>query len=191
MDQRINTTLLAVVAILTAVNTVMIGMGTGSSGNDDVTTSSGSSGKKEESNVTSTKLDRGKNNPSKANKKPNPKQANKQQKPQNPPTTIEFEKVEHDFGTVKAGGKVTKNFSFKNTGDKPYVIQKAKGSCGCTVPKYPKDPIAPGETGEITVSYNPGKRIKGKQTNSVTLTGNTQPRKKKLKIRANVQAPGS
>ncbi len=190
MDQRINTTLLAVVTVLTAVNTVMIGMGGGSGSSEGDAATNGKanvSQKKEQSNVTSTKLDRGKNRNKGGNKKQDPQKANKQQKPQNPPTKIEFEKVEHDFGKVKAGSKVSKKFSFKNTGDKPYVIQNAKGSCGCTVPSYPKKPIAPGESGKITVSYNPSKRIKGKQTNSVTLTGNTQPRKKKLKIRANVE----
>ena len=190
MDQRINTSLLTVVAVLTAVNTIMIGMGGGSDSESDASNSKvSSSSNNEQSNVTSTKLDRNRNKPSKAD--PNPKKANKQQKPENPPTKIEFEKLEHDFGKVRSGSKVSKNFSFKNTGDKAYVIQNAKGSCGCTVPEYPKKPISPGESGKIKVSYNPSKRINGNQTNSVTLTGNTQPRKKKLKIKANVKSSSS
>ncbi len=88
---------------------------------------------------------------------------------------------------MNAGEKVTKKFKFTNTGDNPYVIQKAKGSCGCTVPKYPKKPIPPGESAKITVNYSPGKKVSGMQNNSVTLTGNTEPRKTKLRIKAKVQ----
>ena len=187
MDQRVNTGLLIGVAVLTAVNTIMIGTG-GTGGADNA--SSASAKEEKQSNITATKRDRdqGKNN--KPNRKRNKQTSKQNKKPQNPPTTIEFEKSKHDFGQVKPGSKVTKKFKFKNTGDNPYVIQNAKGSCGCTVPQYPKKPIGPGETGKITVNYNPGKKVTGVQNNSVTLTGNTEPRKTKLRIKANVQKSG-
>ncbi|MFB6257799.1 MAG: DUF1573 domain-containing protein [Flavobacteriales bacterium] len=185
MDQRINTGLLAVVAVLTAVNTVMIGMSANSGESASSKESASQAKEQAKSNITTTKRDRDQKQT--AQNKQLQKKKKKKSKPQNPPTTIEFKKYKHDFGKVKAGSKVTKKFKFTNTGDKPYVIQKAKGSCGCTVPKYPKKPIKPGESGEITVNYNPGRKVSGTQNNSVTLTGNTQPRQTKLKIKANVQ----
>ncbi len=189
MKEQVKTGLLAGIAVLTLANTVMlasVGNSSSSEGNDEASKSSSS-------NVTATKRDRDQNRDQQQNPRQQQNKRNQQQnqEPQNPPTTIEFEKYEHDFGKVKAGEKNTKNFKFTNTGDKPYVIQNAKGSCGCTVPSYPKEPIAPGETGEIQVSYKPGQRVSGKQTNNVTLTGNTEPRQTKLKISANVQSGSS
>lgn len=67
---------------------------------------------------------------------------------------IEFEKKSHDYGTIKNGADGTCTFEFKNTGNAPLIIQDAKGSCGCTVPEWPKTPIAPGATAVITVKYD-------------------------------------
>jgi|GEM_PF-401567 len=100
-------------------------------------------------------------------------------------TTIEFEKTIHDFGTLKSGESVSYTFKFKNTGQKPLLISNAKGSCGCTVPKYPKHPIPPGGKGEIQVTFN-SKGKKGKQHKSVTLTANTSPESTRLYIKADV-----
>jgi hypothetical protein len=100
-------------------------------------------------------------------------------------TTITFEKEVHDFGTVKEGDEVTYVFKFKNSGDKPLLISDAKGSCGCTVPDYPKNPIAPGEKGEIKVKFN-SKGKPGAQTKFVTLNANTIPAETRLTIKANV-----
>ena len=67
---------------------------------------------------------------------------------------IKFEKTTHDFGTFSEDDpKVTCSFKFTNTGDGLLVIHQAIASCGCTVPQYPKEPIKPGESGEITVTY--------------------------------------
>lgn len=106
--------------------------------------------------------------------------------PQNS-TTMVFDKDVHDFGSVKEGEKVTYKFKFKNTGDKPLTIFDAKGSCGCTVPEYPKEPIAPGKSGEIKVEFN-SKGKKGSETKYVTLTANTTPGDTRLTIKANVIA---
>lgn len=67
---------------------------------------------------------------------------------------IEFVKTSHDYGTIKNGADGTCTFEFKNTGNAPLIIQDAKASCGCTVPDWPKTPIAPGETATITVKYD-------------------------------------
>lgn len=99
---------------------------------------------------------------------------------------MEFEKTEHDFGMINQGDKVTYVFKFKNTGEADLLISKAKGSCGCTVPEYPKEPIKPGESGELKVSFNSaGKR--GKQTKNVTLTTNTKNGMEKLIVHASIQ----
>ena len=84
---------------------------------------------------------------------------------------IEFEKKEHDYGVVEKGGNGVCIFEFTNTGDQPLLIQNAKGSCGCTVPEWPRQPIAPGQTGEIKVKYDTN-RV-GNFSKSVTLTTNS------------------
>ncbi len=102
-----------------------------------------------------------------------------------PLTTMEFDVPEYDFGEATEGDKISYSYKFKNTGKEPLVISHAKGSCGCTVPKWPKDPIAPGETGEIDVVFNTkGKR--GNQVKVVTLTANTSPGKTIIKIKGQV-----
>lgn len=101
-------------------------------------------------------------------------------------TTIKFERVEHDFGMIPKDDKVETTFKFTNTGDQPYVISSARGSCGCTVPSYPKTPIAPGETSEIDVVFD-SKGKKGDITKTVTLIGNTDPNVTKLTIKGKIE----
>jgi hypothetical protein len=103
-----------------------------------------------------------------------------------PATTMEFEESEWDFGKITDGDKVRHVFKFTNTGDEPLTIKNAKGSCGCTVPEWPKEPIAPGEQGEINVEFN-SKKKPGKQTKRVTITANTEPPQTYLTIKADVQ----
>lgn len=102
------------------------------------------------------------------------------------PTTISFDKMQHNFGEINQDTENKTVFTFTNTGNKPLIIESAKGSCGCTVPEYPKDPIAPGATAEIKVVYKPGKQ-KGVQNKTVTVVANTEPRDTRLNIMANVQ----
>ena len=83
---------------------------------------------------------------------------------------IEFEKEVHDYGNVKYGANGTCTFEFKNTGNAPLIISKATGSCGCTVPSWPKEPIAPGAKGTITVKYDT--KRPGPISKSVTITTN-------------------
>lgn len=103
-----------------------------------------------------------------------------------PLTTIGFEEATHDFGAIKQDSENKYSFKFTNTGKDPLVITDAIGSCGCTVPDYPKHPIAPGETGDINVVYKPGKQ-EGQQNKTVTITANTEPSQIVLRIAANVQ----
>ena len=67
---------------------------------------------------------------------------------------IKFVTEEIDYGTIKQGADGLRVFEFKNTGKAPLVISGASSSCGCTVPSWPKDPIAPGATGKIEVKYD-------------------------------------
>lgn len=106
--------------------------------------------------------------------------------PVGPSTTINFAETEHSFGQINQDSENTKIFSFTNTGSEPLIIEKATGSCGCTVPKFPKEPIAPGASGEIEVVYKPGKQ-KGSQQKTVTVTANTEPAQTMLYIKAEVQ----
>ncbi len=99
-----------------------------------------------------------------------------------------FDATEVDYGTIQQHSDPLRVFKFSNTGDEPLVIKHAKGSCGCTVPTYPKEPILPGETAEIEVRYDT-KRI-GPFTKTVTLTTNEGTDKKVLRIKGKVlQAP--
>ena len=102
-----------------------------------------------------------------------------------PTTSITFAENSHDFGTIDEGDVVTHIFTFTNTGDNPLILDKCKGSCGCTVPQCPKEPIAPGATGEIEVKFN-SKGKKNKQTKTVTINANTVPKKTSINISANV-----
>jgi hypothetical protein len=114
-----------------------------------------------------------------------PINADKIQKVAGPKTTVKFDKYEHDFGNIAQNSNHKYVYTFTNSGKEPLIISKAKGSCGCTVPRWPKEPIAPGETGEIEIIYKPGKQ-KNKQSKTITITANTEPTNTILKVKANV-----
>ena len=84
-----------------------------------------------------------------------------------------FDKETFDFGTVKEGEIVKTTFVLTNNGRSDLVVTDAKATCGCTVPVWPKDPIAPGEKGNIEVSFNTSGKP-NKQSKSVTLYTNTE-----------------
>jgi hypothetical protein len=107
-------------------------------------------------------------------------------KPVNQKTTrITFEKYMHEFGKIKQNSVNKYSFKFTNTGDEPLIISDAQGSCGCTVPDYPKEPIAPGKSATIDVEYKPGTQ-EGMQDKKVTITANTEPAQTILTIKAEV-----
>lgn len=103
-----------------------------------------------------------------------------------PKTTLKFEVMEHNFGTIKQESVHDFIFKFTNTGVEPLVIVAAKGSCGCTVPVFPKEKIMPGESGEIKIVYSSGHQ-EGSQNKKVTITANTEPETTFLFIKANVE----
>lgn len=98
---------------------------------------------------------------------------------------IEFKEDVYDFGKVSvAGGKVTHDFIFTNTGKSNLIILDAKADCGCTKPAYSEQPIAPGKTGTIKVTFVPNGR--GHFTKKVTVSTNGNPRKARLLIKGEV-----
>jgi hypothetical protein len=103
-------------------------------------------------------------------------------------TTVQFAETEFDFGKMKQGDQVEHVFKFTNTGSEPLIIEDAKGSCGCTVPSYPKEPVAPGAQGEILVKFNSAGKSNNQQK-TVTLTANTNPITTVLTIKAFVEVP--
>jgi hypothetical protein len=85
---------------------------------------------------------------------------------------ITWEKKTHDFGDIYQGDKVEHTFYFTNTGNEPLLITNVQVTCGCTTPKgWPRDPIAPGGKGELTISFNSAGK-NGKQNKHVTVTSN-------------------
>ncbi|MBW2961813.1 DUF1573 domain-containing protein [Mesonia aestuariivivens] len=94
-----------------------------------------------------------------------------------------FEEEMHDFGTINEGDVVEHTFKFTNDGDSPLVITQAKGSCGCTVPSWPKEPVAPGEQGEILVKFN-SRNKPNNQMKTVRITTNTESGQEMIKIKA-------
>ncbi len=100
---------------------------------------------------------------------------------------LTFEENEFDFGDIVQGQEVRHKFKFKNTGKTDLIITDATGSCGCTVPSYPKKPIRPGESGEIEVVFNSAGRS-GAQEKSVSIYANTQPNVTVIKIKTNIIA---
>jgi archaellum component FlaG (FlaF/FlaG flagellin family) len=99
---------------------------------------------------------------------------------------ITFDTEVHDFGTITYAGNGTYEFKFKNTGKEPLIISDAKGSCGCTVPTYPKDvPIKPGEIQVIKVTYDT-KRA-GSFTKTVTIHSNAKTPEKVITIKGKVE----
>ncbi|MBS1533295.1 MAG: DUF1573 domain-containing protein [Bacteroidetes bacterium] len=87
---------------------------------------------------------------------------------------MKFETEHHDFGKIVAGDKVTYEFKFTNTGKSPLIITDAVASCGCTTPVWPKQPIKPGESGGIKVTFNSTGKM-GLQDKQITITANTKP----------------
>lgn len=106
-------------------------------------------------------------------------------KPEGPLPVMEFDNLEHDFGTVSEGEKAIHIYKVKNTGSAPLIIQNAQPSCGCTVPDWTKTPIPVGGSGFVKAEFD----TKGKQgvnNKVVTVTANTWPKTVQLKFKAMV-----
>lgn len=112
-------------------------------------------------------------------------QEKKAEAPANPNAAeMIFEKELHDFGTIEQGGNGTYEFKFVNKGKEPLIISNAQGSCGCTVPQWPKEPIKPGSSATIKVTYDT-KRV-GAFTKTVTISSNAKTPSKVLTIKGTV-----
>ncbi len=98
---------------------------------------------------------------------------------------ITFDTPTHDFGDIEEGEKVNYSFSFTNTGEADLVIVDAVGSCGCTIPKYPDQPIKPGEKKNIEVYFDSKGKI-GNTTKTVTITSNCKSQQTILTIHSNI-----
>lgn len=94
---------------------------------------------------------------------------------------LDFIEADHYFGTAKAGELIKKDFAFTNTGKVPLLITDARSTCGCTVPKWPKEPIPAGEDGVISVVFDTKNKI-GRQAKPITITANTYPVTTELRI---------
>lgn len=100
---------------------------------------------------------------------------------------IEFTEKTYNFGTIpENGGKVSHSFTFTNKGDANLVIMDAYADCGCTVPEFPKQPIKPGGTGTIKVTYNPQYRP-GPFVKNITVKSNASNKKVVVKISGTVK----
>ena len=101
---------------------------------------------------------------------------------------IAFEEAEHDFGRITQGEKVSYAFKFKNTGTANLIISSAAGSCGCTVPEWPKEPILPGAEGKINVVFS-SEGKSGLQEKTISIVTNCEPSTKVVRIKANIIVP--
>ena len=102
---------------------------------------------------------------------------------------ISFEKEVHDYGVMEQNGNGQCEFVFTNTGTEPLLITNARGSCGCTVPDWPREPIAPGASSAIKVKYDT-KRL-GLINKSVTITSNAETSTKIIRIKGEIKAPAA
>jgi hypothetical protein len=101
---------------------------------------------------------------------------------------ITFETTKYDFGNVIQGERLSYAFKFKNTGKSNLIVYSSEATCGCTTSTPPKAPIRPGESGEITVTFD-SKTQSGKVTKHILVAANTYPTENVLTITADVSAP--
>ena len=97
---------------------------------------------------------------------------------------IEFKSDVIDYGEIARGSDGVRVFEFTNTGNAPLVISSVTSTCGCTIPKKPKDPIMPGQTGQIEVKYDTN-RV-GHIRKTIMVTSNAETPKIPLKIKGKV-----
>ncbi len=98
---------------------------------------------------------------------------------------ITFAESSFDFGDIKQGDKVEHTFTFKNSGTEPLILSNVLTTCGCTATNWPRDPIAPGKGGEITVKFNSAGKM-GRQNKVVTVVSNATNAQERVKIITNI-----
>ena len=107
-----------------------------------------------------------------------------------PAPVMQFDSLVKQFGTITQGETIERVFTFTNEGDADLIMTSARGSCGCTVPTWPREPIAPGESGEIEVVFN-SEGKKGTQHKNIYIIANTTPAKNTITIRGKVLTPAN
>lgn len=101
---------------------------------------------------------------------------------------IKFDKLTYDFGKFSENTPVQKcTFTFTNVGDAPLIINQAVASCGCTIPKYTKKPVAPGQKGTLNVTYNGRGRFPGHFKKTITVRTNGKPEMTRLYIEGTME----
>lgn len=101
---------------------------------------------------------------------------------------IKFDKTEYDFGKILQGEVVSCTFHFTNAGDAPLLITNVDKSCGCTASEYSREPIAPGESGLVKITYD-SKGHHGFQSKTLVVRANTNPAQTVLRVKAEVRTP--
>jgi hypothetical protein len=99
---------------------------------------------------------------------------------------ISFDKIVHDFGTVVQNSEANCEFKFTNTGKEPLIVQKPVSSCGCTVPSWPQEPVLPGKSDVVKVTYST--HNVGPINKTITVTSNAKTSRVVLSIKGNVVA---
>lgn len=99
-----------------------------------------------------------------------------------------FDQMDYNFGVIKQGESVTNIFTFTNSGNEPIVITNAAGSCGCTVPEWPKEPIMKGQKGSIKVTFNSAGKS-GYNDKTVTITSNAKTNPIVLHVKGTIEVP--
>jgi len=98
---------------------------------------------------------------------------------------MSFEEDKHDFGDIFQGDKVEHVFEFENTGNEPLIITNVQTTCGCTAPEWPRDPVAPGQSGKIKVVFNSTGKM-GRQNKVITVVSNATSPLNRVTIVTNV-----
>ena len=117
----------------------------------------------------------------------NPATASSQGNAEDMLPAFQFKEESFDFGSITDGESVSHDFKFTNAGKSDLLISSANGSCGCTVPEYPKEAIKPGKQGVIKVTFNSQDKV-GMQHKTITIIANTIPNSKVLTIKGEVKA---
>ncbi|UIR54494.1 DUF1573 domain-containing protein [Sphingobacterium sp. SRCM116780] len=101
--------------------------------------------------------------------------------------TVEFAELDYDFGKIKEGEKVTHTFTLTNSGNAPLILSDVKASCGCTQPEFSKNPVLPGKTSDIHVTFNSEGQV-GKQQKMITIFSNASNKLATVQLKGEVLA---
>jgi hypothetical protein len=103
---------------------------------------------------------------------------------------MKFKEESHDFGKIKQGDKVTYEFQYTNTGKSPLIIADAYATCGCTTPEIAKEPVQPGQSSTVKVTFNSAGK-EGLQDKVITVVANTVPANNRVHLTGEVLAPAA